>query len=465
MMNRVMLIALMLVSFCAVAAAQDAKSVIEATMKTIGEVKSIQYSGSGAQFTLGQSVSPDAPWPRVEIKSFTRTVDYEKPASRQEGVGAQGPMAMQFYGGAKAWGQAGTTVTPAAAAVAAERQLQIWLTPHGFLKGALSNNATAKRSGKLTLITFTAPSKHRIVGTISADNLVEKVESWFDNPVLGDMHVETSYGGYRDFGGFKFPAQIVQKQGDHPVLDVTITDAKANVALDLTVPDAVQNATPPPVRVTTEKLSDGVWYLTGGSHHSVLVEFADHVAVIEAPQNEERSLAVIAEVKKLVPTKPLRYLISTHHHFDHSGGLRTYVAEGATIVTHQSNKAFYETTSKAPHTLNPDRQASAKKKAKVLPIGTKHMLSDATRSLELHHIQGSPHNTGILMAWLPKEKMLIEVDVYNPLAPNAPPPSVPVPAMVNLYENIQRLNLDVDRIAALHGRMVTLADLKKTIGK
>ena len=91
---------------------------------------------------------------------------------------------------------------------------------------------------------------------------------------------------------------------------------------------------PPPVRVTTEKLADGIWYLTGGSHHSVLVEFADHVALIEAPQNEERSTAVIAEVKKLTPTKPIRYLVNTHHHFDHSGGLRTYVAEGATIVTH-----------------------------------------------------------------------------------------------------------------------------------
>ncbi|HEX4946188.1 MAG TPA: MBL fold metallo-hydrolase [Blastocatellia bacterium] len=465
MKNKPILIALMLASLCAVATAQEAKSVIEAAMKNIGDVKSIQFSGSGAQFTLGQSVSPDVAWPRVEIKSFTRTVDYEKSASRQEAVGAQAPMATQFYASEKAWGQAGANVTPAAAAVAAERQLQIWLTPHGFLKAALQHQATAKRNGKLTLITFTAPSKHRIVGTISAENLVEKVESWLDNAVLGDMHVETTYSGYRDFAGFKFPTKIVQKQGGHPVFDVTITDAKANVALDLSVPDAVRQATPPAVRVTTEKISDGVWYLTGGSHHSVLVEFADHVAVIEAPQNEDRSLAVIAEVKKLVPTKPLRYLISTHHHFDHSGGLRTFVAEGVTIVTHQSNKTFYEMTAKAPHTLNPDRQASAKKKAKVLAVGAKHVMSDATRTLELHHIQGNPHNTGIVMAWLPKEKVLIEVDVYTPLAPNAPPPSVPNPAAVNLYENIQRLNLDVDRIAPLHGRMVTLADLKKTIGK
>ena len=174
---------------------------------------------------------------------------------------------------------------------------------------------------------------------------------------------------------------------------------------------------------------------------------------------------MIAEVKKLTPTKPIRYLVNTHHHFDHSGGLRTYVAEGATIVTHQSNQSFYQQTFKAPRKLNPDRLARTKKKAKIVAIDAKHVLSDSTRTLEIHHIQVNPHNAGIVMAWLPKEKLLVEVDVYTPLAPNAPPPANPNPAMVNLYENIQRLNLDVNQIAPLHGRVVTIADLRKTIGK
>jgi glyoxylase-like metal-dependent hydrolase (beta-lactamase superfamily II) len=446
------------------ASAQDVRGVLEAATKTLGDVQSIQYSGSGATFTVGQSVSPDAPWPRVELKSFTRMVDYGKSATRQEAAGAQGPVPTQFFAGGKAWGQTGTNTTPAAPAVAVERQLQIWLTPHGFLKGALAHNATLKR-GQATTIIFIAPGNQRIVGTLSADNLVTKVESWLDNPVLGDMHVETTFSEYRDFGGIKFPTKIVQKQGGFPAFELTVTEAKANVSFDAAVPAAVQAATPPAVRVTNEKLSEGVWYVTGGSHHSVLVEFKDYLAVIEAPQSEARSDAVIAEVKKLVPNKPIRYLVNTHHHFDHSGGLRTYVAEGATIVTHQSNQAFYQKTFQAPHTLNPDRQARAKKKAKILALGAKHVLSDGARTVELHHIQGNPHNTGIVMAWLPKEKLLVEVDVYTPLAPNAPPPATPNPASVNLYENIQRLNLDVNQIAPLHGRLVTLADLKKTIGK
>ena len=464
-MRRQTLIALTLIcAVCAMSLAQDSKGVLEATIRNMGNIKSIQYSGSGAVFTLGQSVSPDTPWPRVEIKSLTRTVDYDKLATRQEAVGAQGAVTIQFLAGDKAWGQTGTNVTPATPIATADRQLQIWLTPHGFLKGAVANKAVVKR-GKVTTVTFTAPGKSRVVGTISADNLVEKVDSWLDNPVLGDMLVETTYSDYRDFGGFRFPTKIVQKQGGFPVFELTVTEAKANVTLDLAVPDAVRQAALPAVQVTPQKLADGVWYLTGGSHHSVAVEFADHIALIEAPLNEERSMAVIAEVKKLNPTKPIRYLVNTHYHFDHSGGLRTYVAEGATIITHQSNEQFYKQTFKAPHTLNPDRQSRENRRGKIMAIGAKHVLTDGARTVELHLIQGSPHNTGILMAWLPKEKLLVEVDVYTPLAPDAQPPSTPNAAAVNLYDNIQRLNLDVNQIAPLHGRLVTVAELRRTIGK
>jgi glyoxylase-like metal-dependent hydrolase (beta-lactamase superfamily II) len=449
---------------CTAVIAQNTKNVLEATMKNMGDVKSIQYTGSGAQFTLGQNTSPDLPWPRLELRSYNRTVDYDKLAIRNEAVGPNGPLATQFLLGDKAWGQAGANVVPASLAATVDRQLQIWLTPHGFLKGALANRAVVRR-GKVTTVTFTALGKYRLVGTISADNVVEKVESWLDNSVLGDMHVETLYTGYRDFGGFKFPTKMVQKQGGHPVFDLAVTEAKVNVPLDLTLPEAMQQATTPAVRVVSEKLADGVWYLTGGSHHSVAVEFADHIAVIEAPLSEERSNAVIGEVKKLIPTKPIRYLVNTHHHFDHSGGLRTYVAEGATIVTHQSNKAFYDATFRAPHRLKPDRQWREKRRAKIMAIGAKHVMSDNAHTMELHHIEGNPHNTGIIMAWLPQEKLLVEVDVYTPLPPNANPPANPNPNTVNLYENIQRLNLDVDRVVPLHGRIVDLSELRRTIGK
>ena len=94
--------------------------------------------------------------------------------------------------------------------------------------------------------------------------------------------------------------------------------------------------------------------MKGGSHHSIAIDQRDHIVVVEAPQNEARSAAVIAKVKETIPNKPIRYLVNTHVHFDHSGGLRTYVDEGATIVTHALNKPYYEQAWAAPRTLNPD---------------------------------------------------------------------------------------------------------------
>ena len=450
-------------------AADDARGVLDSVAKALGTPRTLQYTGSGAVFTVGQNLSPTKPWPRVELKSFTRVVDYENRAWRQEGVGAAGPTAVQFWSGDRAWQQSGANVVAAAPAVAAERQLQYWMTPHAFVKGALAGRAevrSKKISGRrVALVTFTE-GKLRLTGTLSADRLVEKIETRFDNPVLGDMPVETVFSDYRDFGAVKFPTRIAQTQGGHPSFEVTVTAAQPNVPAPITVPAAVRQAPPPaPAQVASQKLADGVWYLTGGSHHSVAVEFADHAAVIEAPLGEERSAAVIAEVKKLLPAKPIRYLVNTHHHFDHSGGLRTYVAEGATIVTHELNRDFYKKTLRDARTLNPDRQARERRKPKLLAVGARHVLTDGARKLELHHIQGSPHNDGILMAYLPKEKLLVEVDVYTPLAPNAPRPATPNPAMVNLYENVERLKLDVAQIAPLHGRLVGLAELRRTIGK
>jgi glyoxylase-like metal-dependent hydrolase (beta-lactamase superfamily II) len=179
------------------------------------------------------------------------------------------------------------------------------------------------------------------------------------------------------------------------------------------------------------------------------VEFADYIVVVEAPLNEQRSLAVIDEVKKLIPGKPIRYVVSTHHHFDHSGGLRAYVAEGSTIVTSDINRDFYQKSLARPRTLNPDRLAQSPKKPNVETTGDKKVLTDGTRTLEIDLIKGSPHNDGILLAFLPKEKILIEADVFTPPAPVAPAPVNP--SSSNLVDNVEKLRLDFETILPLHG--------------
>lgn len=341
--------------------------------------------------------------------------------------------------------------------------MEIWTTPHGFLKAAAANNATSQAADGGSDVSFTADG-HKYVGRINAQNQVERVQTWIDNPVLGDTSVEISYSDYRDFGGVMFPAHIQRTQGGHPVLDITVSSVTANPTVDLQVPEAVRSFTLPPVNVSVEKLATGVYYLRGGSHHSLAIDQADHIVVVEGPQNEARSNAVIAKAKETIPNKPIRYLINTHAHFDHSGGVRTFVDEGATIVTHAMNRPFYEQAWAAPHTINPDRLAKSGKSATFETVSGKHVLSDGQRSIELHEIAASGHNDAYLLVYLPAEGIAFQSDAYTPAAPNAPPPAAPNPYSVNLNENIQRLKLNVRQFAPGHGPgVVTMADLRAAI--
>jgi glyoxylase-like metal-dependent hydrolase (beta-lactamase superfamily II) len=264
-----------------------------------------------------------------------------------------------------------------------------------------------------------------------------------------------------------FPTVVHEHQGDpvlnpaHNSMEIRVTDVEVNLAVpSMTVPDEVRNAVPPMVRVESRELSDGIWWVTGGSHHSVVVEFNDFVTVIEAPLNEDRSLAVIGEVTRLFPSKPIRYLVNTHHHFDHSGGLRTYLSQGATIVTHQGNRDFYQEVMFHPglRSLSPDRLAmfypmfaTSRRPAPIETINQKYVVSDGVRVMEIYPIQGLSHAQNMVITYLPKEKILVNADLYSPPPPGAPAMSNPDPRMITLAQNIDRLGIEVDMHVPIHG--------------
>jgi glyoxylase-like metal-dependent hydrolase (beta-lactamase superfamily II) len=466
-----------------VAACGEQAGTLAAARAAMGadRVTAIEFAGSGRFFQFGQAPSPSLPWPQFDVSSYTASINYTTPAARVQMTRIQTvepgrvrptPTEQridQYVSGSSAWSLAtppggSPTSTPQPAAVE-ERTMEIWTTPHGFLRAAAANNATSTPAAGGSEVSFTIGGKHRYVGTINAQNQVARVQTWIDNPVLGDTPVEFVYSDYRDFGGVTFPGRIVRTQGGHPVLDVTVSAVRENPAVDLAIPSEVSAATAPAVTATAEPIAPGVFYIKGGTHHSVAIDQRDHIVVVEGPLNEARSLVAIAKIKETIPNKPIRYLINSHHHFDHSGGLRTYVDEGATIVTHQLNRPYYEQAWAAPRTINPDRLAQSKKTANFETLTEKHVLTDGKRSIEVHRLAGSGHNDAFVMVYLPAEKVLIQVDAWAPLAANAPPPAAVNPFAVNLHENIQRLKLDVKQIAALHGpRLATLADLSAAIG-
>jgi glyoxylase-like metal-dependent hydrolase (beta-lactamase superfamily II) len=472
------------------AAAQDASTVIANAKKALGDPKSITYSGSakdvafqqcGANATQMTCLGPHNPM--RPITNYVRVIDLAAPASRHTGATNNiGP------GGSTttAPGTFFAQVTPQQADLSQpwQNSMELYLTPWGFLEGASKSGATARKQGKYTVITWSpavkAPSgkAYTINGYVNDQNLIERVETWVGENIMGDMHVVATYSGWKDMGGAMAPSKIVQTRGGLPFFEVDVTAAAINPPnlaslAPAPAPPAGRAGGPPPgggpggppaLTVTQEKLGEGLTRLTTGpgSYDSIVVEFKDYIMVLEAGQPEARSLAYIAEVKKMYPNKPLRYVWNSHPHADHTGGLPAFVAEGVTIITHQNNKAFLENALNTPRTLLNDSLAKSPKKVKIETIGTKKVYSDGTRTVEFHHIFPSPHSNGITVAFMPKEKILFQADYTLPAAGQEANDHIKA-----LQPALEKLNLDFEQYISVHRSNTpqTKADVWKAVGK
>ena len=252
------------------AGAQESELQRIADALDVSTTKTFQFTGNGSMYSLGQSVSPAAPWPRSFVKSMTRMYDFTSGAMRDEVVRMSaetttvGPeqQTVTMVSGEHAWNLAGKDTLPRFFE-ANERAHQIIVSPHGLLRAAFANNAAVTKKtieGRpMTVISFTDRGKHKVVAYANDQNALERVESSYGHPVVGDIKVVTHYGAYRDFAGVKFPSKIIQYQDDKPTLDLTVTAVRANPPVDIQVPAHVSSD---PVPVKSEKTADGVWYIT-----------------------------------------------------------------------------------------------------------------------------------------------------------------------------------------------------------
>jgi glyoxylase-like metal-dependent hydrolase (beta-lactamase superfamily II) len=525
-------------------AAQDAKTVINNVSKAMGydQLKSIEYSGSGFEGTaMGQAQSAAKGWPHFTVKTFSRYIDVNAGTGQQTALRsrpAEPDGQLAGGGGLNPTAEAQNTAVFGANAgwnAANGAKLEIALSPPEFLKLASSaSNATATQrtvnGKKYTVVSIPVEQKapsgmpYTLSGYVDAQNMISKVETKVDDAVVGDMLVEQSYSGYKDFAGVKFPTKIVQTRAGLAWSDFTVTDVKANGPAPAppapaagrggagggggrggaapegrgqaaagggrggAAPEgrgqAAGGGAAPEGRgqaaggggrggaaaaVTAKKLADGIYMITGG-YRSVAVEMKDHIVLLEAPQSEMVTTTIIEEVKKAIPNKPIKYVVNTHSHSDHSGGLRAAAAEGIVIITHESNKALYEKWFTNTRTLlMPDKLSQSEKKAKFEFIGEKKILKDNMNTIELYHIK-SAHAEDLLIAYLPKIKAVFEADAFNPPAPNAAPPQTVNGFERLLASKIDELKLDVNTIISVHqpgggDRDVTKADLLKNIGK
>ena len=470
MFKTIAVVAIGLAFLGAGAMAQDAKTVIADAQKALGDLKSITYSGSAKDVAFQQCGANAADMtcrgthdPMRPINSYVRVIDLSALASRHTGttnnIGPGGSTTVTpgiFF----------QQVTPQQADVSKPwaGSLEFYITPWGFLKGAAENNATVshrKVDGKNYIVlswspTVKAPSgkSYVINGYVDDKHMVDRVETWLGENIMGDMHIVATYTGWKDFGGVMAPSKIVQTRGGWPFFEVDVTAAKANP------PDLASLAPAPagrgpggggpppqaPLTVTSEKLGDGLYRLTTGpgSYDSVIVEFKDYVMMLEAGQSEARALAYVAETKKLFPNKPIRYVMNTHPHSDHTGGLPTLVAEGAIIITQKNNVEFLDKALNTPRTLLNDTLAKNPRKAKIETVLEKRVYSDGTRVVEMYHVFPAPHSNGLIIAYIPKEKVLFQGDFS--VIPGEPA-NDHVAALVPVLE---KLNLDFVRYINVH---------------
>jgi glyoxylase-like metal-dependent hydrolase (beta-lactamase superfamily II) len=435
-------------------------------------VKTLTLEGGGTNGNLGQDMTPEATGQTFTVSNYRRAISFAANASRTEQtrtpnfVYFQGRQPQRLVNGFD--GDVGYNVggNGAAARVSAEvtrdRRTELFHHPVGIVRAALEPGAelsNAHTSGQERAVDIKTQTGLTLTLAIDGTtHLPTRVVSMADNVNLGDVAIETSFADYQDVSGLKLPAHITTKTDRWMTSDITLTKQSVDgESGDLAAPtDANASRVPaqfPEAVIDDQEIAKGVWLLAGQSHHSVVVEFADHLTLIEAPQHDTRTLAVIEKARTLRPGKPLTQVVNTHHHFDHSGGVRAAVSEGLTVITHKGNVAFFEDVTKRSHTLVPDALARKPQSLRTEAVDDTLELKDKTRTLQLFHIIGSPHTDTMVMAYLPQEKMLIEVDVFTP-------GGLPLYAP-NLLENVKQRGLVVNQIVPLHGVMAPFAELQK----
>ena len=452
-------------------------------------VKTLTIEGFGNNPNLGQQMTPESELLLWMLPDFKRSIDLEhgrmgveftrRPAfpavfdnARQSvrldgdvaynapaaGRGAPGRGAAGPGVGGAAAGRGGAPGAPARASeqVTRDRRIEMLHHPLTAVRAALEPSARVanfRQSGTLQLVDVTTMKGDTI--TLAIDATTKRpvsVTSMANQANLGDVARVTTFSGYEDVDGVKLPKHLVTTIDRWVEFDIGVMKHTLDADLsDLAAPEATRTAplpqANPPQTVTVTEVSKGIWFLTGGGIPSMVVEFADHVAIIEVPGGDARVQAVLAKAKELVPTKPVTQAIVSHHHFDHTAGLRAAVAEGLTVMAQRTNEAWFREVVQRKHTIEPDALARNPKPLKIVSFDDSYTIKDSTMEVDLYHIVGATHGDGMLAVYFPRERVYAEPDVWNPGAQIQP-------HLRSLYSDITRRGLRIDRIVPLHGNAV-----------
>jgi len=307
----------------------------------------------------------------------------------------------------------------------------------------------------------------------------------------GDSNFDATYSDWRDVNRAKFPFRITYTLNNQTILDTTIDSITTNglIASDtFTVPAAVRGKAPPPAALAKtpyqwviRRLATGFYldsdaqyaddgkslqlvdiapnisHVTGGSHNTLIGATNNYLVAFDAPGDDGLSQWVINAAAQKYPGKKFRYVVITHHHIDHSGGVRAYAAEGATIVVGKGDGAFYRRLLAAPAGTNP--YSLAKFTPKVVEGADKWTVNDGGRTIEAYSIE-TPHATGYLIPYVPDAKLAWVTDLWNP---GAPIQGMPNPLQVSVVRAVEKAGIQPERFAGGHGAVGPYSDLAQAV--
>jgi glyoxylase-like metal-dependent hydrolase (beta-lactamase superfamily II) len=466
-------------SFASARQALDAAITAHGGLDALRAVKDVQRTANGTAWNQGQSLKPGVPYTTRPLAVKT-IVDFAKGRSASETIttpsGGLRTPSRSVVKGDEGFNVAVLTnvMTPMAPPAVAGAKTAIRRDPATLLLTAASRAETLRDLGdgtfdkrKQRVITFADADGAQVALYIDAQtHKLTKLETLGDNAVLGDTVSETVFSDYRAVGNVQLPFKVVNRVGGEAVQELTYSEIKVNTSPADAAFDAPQGAVagkplPGATTVVATKLADGVFLMEGSSHNSLAVVQPDSVLLIEAPLGEERSQAVIAKLNEVAPGKPVKAVVATHYHYDHSGGLRAYIARGATIYTTASNRAYVTKLAGTAHTIKPDSLSLKPAAPTIEVIAGKKILGDKAHAVELYDVGPSPHVDEMLVAYLPKDKILFVADIFS-IPPQGPiPPGTP--ANRDLSEKLKKLGLDIQTVAPAHGKVGTMKDLQKAL--
>lgn len=484
-----------LITWCAAASllgqtSRTATGVIDGAAEALGgrqkvlAIKSIKIEGYGQlayQNGGGNiSTSPDAPQKWINVPEYEKIIDLENKRMR---VRQRQHNAFVFAG---IDGYLGRTVsiaaldgdvaynvgadgraTRAAAAAAAARRVEMLAHPVSMVRAILEQRARVsnlRSEGTVDVVDVVSTQGDRMTLAVDRTSRLPAWISWVArNENLGDLTFRMHFTGYLPVKGVQLP------NGFNTVIDFrNISQSKLYVdanTVDGMIPDLAASAevraatlpAPAAPAVDATSVAKGTWLLSGrGGANSVLFEFADHLTLFELPTSQAWARALIDKAQSVVPGKRVTEVIISHHHFDHTGGIRQAIASGLTIIAQKGNEAFFREIAARKSTVDPDAIGATPRPLKFRAVDDRLQLKDAAMTVDIYHTVSNSHMAEGLFAHVPQDRLLIQGDFYDV--------AWEIYWWQDTYmDNVRYRNLQVDRDVPIHGRVSSLQEVRDGI--